>query len=160
MSAPWRADDFRRMLGNWTTGVTVITSVDAAGNPAGFACNSFTSVSLDPPLVLFCIKREASSLPAITESKQFRVNVLDRSQSSLCRQFTAKDTDRFAGVPLREAEAGPALADAVATLGADVVAVHDGGDHLVVIGQVIDFEVRAESEPLVFFRGRYGSFVN
>ncbi len=160
MSTPWDADKFRRMLGNWATGVTVITSTDPDGTPAGFACNSFTSVSLDPPLVLFCIKREASSLPAIQESKQFRVNVLEKSQRSLCRQFTAKDTDRFAGVPWHEASAGPALDEAVATIGADVVAMHDGGDHLVVVGRVIDFDVRADGGPLVFFRGQYGSFVN
>lgn len=158
MRTPEDSREFRQLLGNWATGVAVITGIGPDGHPVGFACNSFTSVSLDPPLVLFCIGREASSWPAIHASGRFTVNILDESQRPLSNQFTSKNGDRFAGVRWQPADTGPALDDAVAVLTAQTFSEVDGGDHVVVIGRVLAFDVRADAEPLLFWRGQYGSF--
>ena len=158
MRSPEDSREFRQVLGNWATGVAVITAFDLGGRPVGFACNSFTSVSLDPPLVLFCVKREASSWPALHATGRFTVNVLDESQRALPAQFTAKTGDRFASVPWLASETGPVLTDAVATICARTEREIDGGDHVVVLGRVLGFEVRGDADPLLFWRGRYGSF--
>ncbi|WP_040728718.1 flavin reductase family protein [Nocardiopsis chromatogenes] len=158
MSTPAHGGELRRMFGHWATGVAVITSRGANGRPVGFTCNSFTSVSLDPPLVLFCVARASSSWPLMRPSNRFRVNVLGHGQRALGRRFTSKDTDRFAGVDWRDGAAGPVLEGAVATLAADVVSETDGGDHVVVVGRVTDYETRAQGEPLVFYRGEFGTF--
>ncbi|ANZ41981.1 monooxygenase [Lentzea guizhouensis] len=160
MRSPEDSREFRQLLGNWATGVAVITASDLDGRPVGFACNSFTSVSLDPPLVLFCIKREASSWPALHATGRFTVNVLAESQRALSAQFSAKTGDRFAGVPWLRSETGPVLTDAVATICARTERELDGGDHVIVLGRVVGFAMRGEADPLLFWRGRYGSFTD
>jgi flavin reductase (DIM6/NTAB) family NADH-FMN oxidoreductase RutF len=159
MGAPFDARDFRRVLAYLPTGVTVITTTGPFGQPVGMACNSFTSVSLRPPLVMFCAGNSSSTLVDLRRSGTFCVNVLGSDQGPLCRQFSLKDIDRFAGVPWRETAAGPELCDAIAWMSCSIDAEHVAGDHVIIVARVTALRVNQdESAPLVFHRGRFGSF--
>ncbi len=149
-----RTTEMRRVLGAFASGVTVVTGADN-GRPVGFACQSFSSLSLDPPLVLFCPAKTSTTWPLIRASGSFTVNVLAADQEPLCRVF-ADATDRFAGVGWAASPTGPVLPDVLATVHCDVEAVHDGGDHELVVGRVRDLVLRREAGPLVFFRGGFG----
>ncbi|AXX31816.1 Nitrilotriacetate monooxygenase component B [Actinosynnema pretiosum subsp. pretiosum] len=149
---------FRQVMGHVPTGVVVITSQDPGGRPVGLACNSFTSVSLDPPLVLFCAAGGSSTLPALRAAGAFRVNVLEAGQESLCRRFATRGVDRFAGVDWTPAHGGPRLAGAVAGMDCAVLEEHAAGDHVIVVGRVLRLAETTGGAPLVFHRGRYGSF--
>ncbi len=149
-----RTTEMRRVLGAFASGVTVVTGT-ADGRPVGFACQSFSSLSLDPPLVLFCPARTSTTWPLIRTSGSFTVNVLAADQEPLCRVFAAA-TDRFAGVGWTASPTGPVLPDVLATVHCDIEAVHDGGDHELVVGRVRDLVLRREAGPLVFFRGGFG----
>jgi flavin reductase (DIM6/NTAB) family NADH-FMN oxidoreductase RutF len=152
------AKRFREVLGHLPTGVTVITAYDGEA-PTGMASNSVTSVSLQPPLLLFCPARTSLTWPKIHASGRFCVNVFAAHHEEASRRFAQRDIDRFAGVAWHERPAGPALDDAVAWIDCAIDAVHEGGDHLIVVGAVAGLDVRAgDVDPLVFFRGRYGSF--
>ncbi|GAB3449329.1 hypothetical protein GCM10027436_43760 [Actinophytocola sediminis] len=122
------------------------------------ACNSFASVSLDPPLVLFCGARGSSTLPVIWEAGSFCVNVLEAGHEWLCRQFAAKGIDRFADVRWASGPCGPRLSEAIAWMDCTVEDAHPAGDHVIVIGRVVQLAATAGEAPLVFHRGRYGSF--
>lgn len=147
---------FRTVCGYFTTGVTVVTAAGPDG-PLGMAVNSFASVSLDPPLVLFCASRTSGTLPGIETSGSFAVNVLASGQEALARGFAGKGGDRFAGVAYRSGVTGsPVLTGALAYLECRIEAEHDGGDHLIVVGRVVDLDVLDEGgDPLVFYRGGY-----
>lgn len=148
---------FREILGHLPTGVTVITAHTPDG-PTGMAANSFTSVSLDPPLVLFCPAKTSSTWPAIRASGSLCVNVMAGHHEELIRQFSRKGGERFAGVEYAHEPTGPALADAVAWLGCEIEAEHDAGDHTIVVARVLRMDAGADLEPLVFLRGQYGRF--
>ncbi|HUB75841.1 MAG TPA: flavin reductase family protein [Solirubrobacteraceae bacterium] len=149
---------FREVLGHLPTGVTVVTA-HHAGGPVGMSSNSVTSLSLDPPLILFCPARTSTTWPRIREAGAFCVNVFAAHHEDASRQFSRVGVDRFAGVSWHDRAAGPALDDAVAWIECRIDAEHPGGDHVIVVGAVERLEVRAgEVEPLVFFRGRYGTF--
>ena len=149
---------FRRVLGHLPTGVTVVTAHHPDG-PVAMSANSVTSVSLDPPLILFCPAKSSTSWPRIRESGRFCVNVFAAHHEEASRRFAARGVDRFAGVAWHARPSGPALDDAVAWIECTIDAEHEAGDHLIVVGAVDEFDLRAgESDPLVFFRGRYGSF--
>jgi flavin reductase (DIM6/NTAB) family NADH-FMN oxidoreductase RutF len=150
---------FRQVLGHLPTGVTVITSNGADG-PVGMAANSVTSVSLDPPMILFCPAKSSATWPDLRASGAFCINVLAGHHEELSRQFAAKDVDRFAGVDYRSRETGPALTDAVAWIECRMRDEHDAGDHTIVVADVVAIEAAqdVDLEPLVFFRGQYGSF--
>ena len=150
-------DEFRRVLGHLPTGVTVITAYTPDG-PTGMAANSVTSVSLDPPLVLVCPAKSSETWPAIREQRRFCVNVMAGHHEEVSRQFARKDADRFAGVPWHERPSGPALDDAVAWIGCELRDEHDAGDHMIVVASVDEIEAASDTVPLVFFRGRYGTF--
>lgn len=156
---PFAAAHFRFVLGHFPTGVTVITTIGPDG-PAGLAVGSFTSVSLDPPLVAFLPARSSSTWAAIEASRSFCVNVLAEDQEELSRVFATSGTDKFRGVGWRPAGAtgSPILAGALAWIDCRIEQVHDGGDHHVVLGRVLEMEVERETGPLVFFRGGYGRF--
>lgn len=159
MLSPFDAMDFRRTLGHLPTGVTVITTTNRLGQPVGMACNSFVSVSLQPPLVMFCAGDTSSTLADLRQSRTFCVNVLGSGQGRLCRQFSIKGIDRFAGVPWTESAAGPRLCGAIAWISCSIEAEHVAGDHVVIIAGVTGLGTNEdESEPLVFHRGRFGSF--
>lgn len=149
---------FRRVLSHLPTGVSVVTADTPAG-PTGMAANSVASVSLDPPMILFCPAKSSTTWPAVRASGRFCVNVLAGHHVELTRAFAAKDVDRFAGVEHRPSMAGPVLAEAVAWIACAIDAEHDAGDHTIVVARVLALEASVDVEPLVFFQGRFGSFV-
>ncbi|KDN78809.1 NADPH-flavin oxidoreductase [Streptomyces olindensis] len=160
--APLDPREFRRVLGTFATGVTVITAPPAtpADSPAGFACQSFTSLSLDPPLVAFMIGRTSTTWPRIARAGVFCVNVLAAHQAELCRAFAVSGADKFTGVPYDAApvSGSPRLSGAVAWIDCAIHAVHTGGDHLIVVGRVNALgtgDDDDQDEPLLFHRGRF-----
>jgi 3-hydroxy-9,10-secoandrosta-1,3,5(10)-triene-9,17-dione monooxygenase reductase component len=150
---------FRQVLGHFPTGVTVITAITDAG-PVGLAVGSFFSVSLEPPLVAFCAGKSSTSYPKIAEAGHFCVNVLADEQEDICRIFASKGDNKFATIGWRPSPANgaPVINDVLAWIECDIHAVHEAGDHYIVIGQVHELEVGHEGGPLVFFRGGYGRY--
>ncbi len=149
---------FRQVLGHFATGVTVVTGVDGS-EPVGLAVNSFTSVSLDPPLVAFSVSRRSATWPRIRAAGRFTVNILGAEQEAVSRSFASTGGDRFAGIGWHSSPAGsPVLDGALAWVDATVDAEHDAGDHVMVIGRVSALDVAREGAPLVFYRGGYGRF--
>jgi 3-hydroxy-9,10-secoandrosta-1,3,5(10)-triene-9,17-dione monooxygenase reductase component len=148
---------FRRVLSHLPTGVTIVTGHTVDG-PTGMAANSVTSVSLDPPVILFCPARSSATWPGIRESGAFCVNIMASHHEPLIRRFAMKGVDRFDGVKWSERAAGPALQGAVAWIECRIETELVAGDHTVVLGGVIALEASTEVEPLVLFRGSYGSF--
>lgn len=154
--------EFRRVLGRFATGVTVVTSPAAGGesSPSGFACQSFSSLSLDPPLVAFMVSRTSTTWPRIARAGVFCVNVLGAAQDTLCRAFAASGTDKFAGVRYEPSpvSGAPRLAGAEAWIDCTIHTVHTGGDHLIVVGRVTalctDPDIPSDG-PLIFHRGRF-----
>lgn len=150
---------FRRVLGHYPTGVCVITAMQDGGKPAGMAVGSFTSVSLDPPLVAFFPDRSSSSWPKMEAAGHFCVNVLAAHQEHLCRAFSSKAEDKFANIPYRLSDKGvPILEDIVAWIDCTLHAVHEAGDHYIVLGEVHALDVEKPHTPLLFFQGAYGQF--
>jgi flavin reductase (DIM6/NTAB) family NADH-FMN oxidoreductase RutF len=150
---------FRRVLGHYPTGVCIVTAADSDGPPTGMVVGSFTSVSLDPPLVAFFPDRKSSSWPRIEKVGKFCVNVLASDQQALCRQFAISGADKFAGVSHRvSANGSPILDDVVAWIDCTLDAVHEAGDHFIVLGRVVALEVDRPGLPLLFFQGGYGEF--
>lgn len=149
---------FRQVLGHFATGVTVVTTADE-GEPAGLSVNSFTSVSLEPPLVAICVASVSRTWPRMRAMGSFCVNILAEDQEHLSRAFARRSTDKFRGVGWRPAESGaPILAGALAWLDCSVEAEHGAGDHVIVVGRVRDMGVAHDGGPLVFYRGGYGRF--
>ncbi|PBC62775.1 NADPH-flavin oxidoreductase [Streptomyces sp. Tue6028] len=163
--APVDQAEFRRVLGNFASGVTVVTAPDtgtadreAPAGPAGFACQSFASLSLDPPLVCFMVGRTSTTWPRIARAGVFCVNVLGAHQGELCRGFAVSGADKFAGVAYDAApvSGSPRLAGAAAWIDCTIHAVHTGGDHLIVVGRVDALGTGdADAAPLLFHKGRF-----
>lgn len=152
---------FRRVMGHYPTGVCVVTAFDPDGSPTGMVVGSFTSVSLDPPLVAFFPARSSTSWPRIEQAGRFCVNVLASDQQHLCGQFSAKGSDKFAGVSHRLSLLGsPILDGVVAWIDCTLEAVHEAGDHYIVLGRVKALEVDRPGKPLLFFQGAYGEFAH
>ena len=148
-------DRFRQVLGHFCTGVAVITTADEAG-PAGFTCQSFAAVSLEPPLVLFCPSRESMTWRRIERAGHFCANVLADEQRELARVFATRADGKFSGVGWSPSPHGaPVLDGAVAWVGATVETVHEAGDHYLVIGRVTSLGASRTGPPLLFYRGRY-----
>jgi flavin reductase (DIM6/NTAB) family NADH-FMN oxidoreductase RutF len=146
----------RDALGCFATGVTVVTCLNAKGEPAGLTVNSFTSVSLDPPLLLVCLHKKAASAAALTRSANFAVNVLQTGQQPASIRFSTRDEDRFGTTPWSCGEAGaPILMDSMGVFECERFAVHDGGDHHILVGRVVKASFDAGLDPLLYFRGRY-----
>jgi len=146
----------RDALGCFATGVTVVTCLNAAGEPAGITVNSFTSVSLDPPLLLVCLAKPAASAGALIEASHFAVNVLQTGQQPASITFSTRVEDRFGSTPWSCGEAGaPILKDSLGVFECERYSVHDGGDHHILIGQVVKASFDGGLDPLLFFRGRY-----
>ena len=154
------ADAFRHVLGHLPTGVTIVTAHGEDG-PVGMSANSVTSVSLDPPLILLCPAKSSTTWPSIRTCGRFCVNVMASHQTGATLAFARRGVDRFDGVPHSPRSAGPGLDDAVAWIECELDAEHDAGDHTIVVARVLSIEASAQGgEPLVFFRGGYGSFVS
>lgn len=153
-TALFDSQQLRRTLGHFVTGVTIITARGADGMPIGMTCNSFASVSLEPPLVQWSIAKSSRSYAAIATIEHFAVHVLDADQHALCQQFASKDGDRFANVPLETGLHGlPLLARHHARFECSSYARHDAGDHTILIGRVLRL-CEQEGAPLVFYRGK------
>ncbi|MGH3561148.1 MAG: 3-hydroxy-9,10-secoandrosta-1,3,5(10)-triene-9,17-dione monooxygenase reductase subunit [Mycobacterium sp.] len=156
-AAPIDPRTFRNVLGQFCTGITIITTM-SDGVPVGFACQSFAALSLEPPLVLFCPTKVSRSWQAIEATERFCVNVLTEKQKDICARFGFKDSDKFAGIDWEISALGsPVIAGSLAHIDCTVTTVHDGGDHFVVFGAVQSLsEVpKVKPRPLLFYRGDY-----
>ena len=146
----------RTVLGHFASGVVVVTAAGPAG-PLGFTCQSFASLSLDPPLVSFAAARSSRTWPAIRAVGSFCVNVLAEDHERYSGQFARSGTDKYAGVRWRPGPSGaPILDGVVAWIGCTLYGEHDGGDHTLVVGRVTALAADPARAPLVFHRGRYG----
>ena len=146
----------RDALGCFATGVTVVTCLNEAGEPAGLTVNSFTSVSLDPPLLLVCVAKPAASAAALVSASHFAVNVLQTKQQPASITFSTRVENRFGTTPWAFGEAGaPILKDSLGVFECERFAVYDGGDHHILVGRVVKASFDASLDPLLYFRGSY-----
>ncbi len=150
---------YRQVLGQYPTGVCVVTARDANAEPIAMVVGSFTSVSLDPPLVAFFPDRRSSSWAKLRGCEQFCVSILAADQEPVCRKLASKDPDKFSGVAHRASARGnPVVEGVVAWIECERYAISDAGDHEMVLGRVLDLDVAGEGLPLLFFQGGYGRF--
>lgn len=157
-AAPFDSGRFRHVLGHFATGVAVITAIGPSG-PVGMVVSSFTSVSLEPPLVAFLPDKSSTSWPNIRAAGAFCVNILSAGQEALCAQFARKGIDKFAGVTWRAASSGaPILDGGMAWIDCELTQTFESGDHYIAIGRVLQLEAAEYGVPLVFFQGGYGHF--
>ena len=148
---------FRDAVGHYASGITVITGHDQDG-PIGFTCQSFYSVSVDPPLVSFSVMKTSTTYPRIRATGAFAVNILARGQRPVSDQFARRGTDKWAGIEWGVSEQGnPLLRGSLAWLDCTIWAEHDAGDHLIVVGRVAELGTSSVEEPapLLYFQGRY-----
>lgn len=158
-NAAIEAANFRQVLGNYPTGVCVITALNGGNAPVGMVVGTFTSVSLDPPLVGFLPDKRSSSWPQIEAAGHFCVNVLASDQMALCRQLAASGPDKFSGVEYTVSRHNlPVLGGAMVSIECQLHSVTDAGDHWFVLGHVLGLEAHREADPMLFFKGRYGGF--
>ncbi|MEV6841274.1 flavin reductase family protein [Streptomyces sp. NPDC051133] len=150
----------REVMSSFCTGVAVVTAAQPDGRPAGMAVQSFSSVSLDPPLVCFCPARTSSTWPKIRAAGRFAVNVLSAGQQRLCRQFAVTGGDKFTGVDWRPGLNGAPLLDgALATVECELADTFPGGDHVIALGRVTALATAdrtGDTGPLLYFRRTYG----
>jgi len=154
MSQDHRA--LRDVFGRFATGVCIVTCAGAGRAPCGVTVNSFTSVSLDPPLILFSLDRRRGSYAQFADSRHFAVNVLEKSQIGLSMIFASGGVDKWRGLAYETWETGaPILPDCLASMECDRIGEHAGGDHTIVLGRVLRTRCASEGEPLLYFRGEY-----
>jgi len=148
--------EFRNALGTFATGINVITTISSDGVPLGMTVNSFTSVSLDPPLILVCLDKKSAMTESFVNGKGFGVNILHESQQSVSNDFAGKSEDRFAthGYSTSERE-NPVLDGIVSFLDCQREEVYEGGDHLILVGRVMSFTYQSDADPLIYFNGAY-----
>ncbi|GAA2091379.1 flavin reductase family protein [Actinomadura alba] len=151
---------FRSILGRFATGVVAITAIDPAdGRPAGLAANSFTSVSLDPPLVAFCVAHTSTTWPRLRRADRQCVNILSRQQLDICVRLAAKGGDKFADLEWTAAPGGsPVLKEALAWIECSVESEVVAGDHTIIVARVHHLDKHHEADPLLFYKGGYGRF--
>jgi flavin reductase (DIM6/NTAB) family NADH-FMN oxidoreductase RutF len=149
---------YRTALGSFPTGVAVITTSASAEHHMGITVNSFTSVSLDPPLVLWCLDKKSDRYNAFTNARSYTVSILGTEHQHLSSRLAKQGNHSLEGIALCDTTLGPpALADALSVFECKAEGVHDAGDHAILIGRVMHFSRQGNGEPLVFFRGKYGS---
>jgi flavin reductase (DIM6/NTAB) family NADH-FMN oxidoreductase RutF len=159
-------DDFRRALGHFASGVTVVTTMDDEARPTGLTASAVSSVSLDPPLVLVCVACNANCYPAFREGGRFAVNILASDQEAVARRFASSSltgAQKFEGVGYQQSALGlPVLKDALAELECTVVHAYPGGDHTIFVGRVEAIDTRGDlgREPLLYYRGRFDRLQN
>ena len=152
---PIEKNHLRQVMGHFATGVTIITTLTKAGEIHGLTANAFTSVSLEPPLLLISVDKKAESWPAFEESKVFTVNILGEDQEALSRKFAVSGGNKFEGVAYRiGANGAPIVEGVLAFIECTLYAAYDGGDHSIYLGEIQQAEIH-EGKPLVFFRGGY-----
>jgi 3-hydroxy-9,10-secoandrosta-1,3,5(10)-triene-9,17-dione monooxygenase reductase component len=148
---------FREVLGHFATGVTVVTAMED-GEPVGFTCQAFTSLSLDPPMVALAPAKSSTSWPRIAKAGAFCVNILADTQEALCRSFAVSGGDKFASVAWHVGGAGtPVLEGSLAWAECDLDTIYDAGDHELVVGRVRQLGV-GRGSPLIFYRAGFGGF--
>jgi flavin reductase (DIM6/NTAB) family NADH-FMN oxidoreductase RutF len=148
----------RDVLGLFPTGVTVVTTKGPDGTLNGVTVSSFNSVSLEPALILFSLSRKSKSLPTLLEASSFAINFLRQSQKDISARFASSTSDKWAGVAHRPGVTGcPCIEGALAVLECSLYAHYDGGDHVIIVGRVLDIESHPDNSPLVFYRGNYHS---
>ncbi len=153
------ARSYRSALGSFATGITVVTSIGADGEPLGFTANSFNSVSLDPPLVLFSLDRGAYSLKAFEAAGKFAINILREDQQEVSTAFARALSNKWESVRFEVWETGcPILTDALASFECETASMHDGGDHVIFVGRVLALRT-TEGRPLLYYRGAYRQLV-
>lgn len=154
--------EFRKALGSFATGVTVVTTLAEDGQPAGVTINAFTSVSLDPPLVAFCLGRNSALFDAFTKGESFVVNILAVEQEGLSNHFASRHYQRdWSEIAAQPTSVGvPALAGAAAVIECRRESVLDGGDHVIVLGRVAALSSSEDAAPLLYFRGRYAALAS
>ena len=150
---------FRHVLGHYPTGVCAVTATGSDGRPAGMIVGSFTSVSLEPPLVLWSLDRASDRFPLFMAASHFCVNVLDGRAQHLSHRLSRKGERSLAEEPCTHGTTElPILKDALAHFECRVEARHEGGDHVIFVGRVISFDHKTDGDPLLFYRGGYGRF--
>jgi flavin reductase (DIM6/NTAB) family NADH-FMN oxidoreductase RutF len=149
------SDKFRQVMGNFATGITVVTTLDKGGKPYGLTVNSFTSVALDPILVLVCLDNRLTGLQSFKDSKRFGVSILSDQQEDLSRMFAKKDSERPPTIYFTGSLGMPLLRNCLATMECETVEMYAGGDHTIFLGRVETAEVLQEQNPLLYFRGKY-----
>ena len=149
--------ELRNAMGLFATGVTVITTKDTSGKHFGLTANAFSSLSLDPPMLLICVDKGVDCYDCFEESKVFGVNFLSSAQEEISTRFATKGIEKFEGLSFRVGEFGVALLDgALAHFECSVAHAYDGGDHTIYVGEIANF-VTVEADPLLFFQGKYRS---
>ncbi|WP_234343032.1 flavin reductase family protein [Streptomyces fulvoviolaceus] len=153
-----REHEFRAAVGCYASGLTVVAALDEMGNPAGLTCQSFSSLSLEPPLILVCIGRRSSSWARIEPTGRFGVSILAEEQQEICAAIGRSGGDKFGSIDWHASADGAVhIEGALATINCRISTIHDGGDHLVVIGEVMGLTVRDAGAPLLYFRGNFGT---
>ncbi|MFB7223758.1 flavin reductase family protein [Streptomyces sp. NPDC056227] len=148
---------FRDVLGRFASGITVVAALDGT-EPVGFACQSFASLSLDPPLVMLAVGKTSTSWPRIERAGRFCVNILAEDQKQVCAALGARGGQKFTAVPWRTSAHGTVVIDgALATVDCRLAAVHEAGDHYIVTGEAVDLAAQENGRPLLYFRSRYAA---
>lgn len=153
---PFDAQELKQAFGHFATGVSIITGLQASGEPYGLTVSSFQALSLDPALILYSVRRGAASLDFLTVRKTFGVSVLCQGQEWIARQFAERRPDRYSNVTWTPGHFGSPLIDnAIASFECDVWSTYEGGDHVIVVGRVCNLAAGMDGPPLVYFRGRF-----
>lgn len=146
----------RDAMGCFATGVTIVTALDATGTPAGLTANSFTSVSLDPPLLLVCVADTSGTAPILRDAAHFGVNVLQIGQQPASNRFATRGEDRFANLPWAPGQTGvPLLEGSLVSFECQRESLHEAGDHFILVGRVVRAQFEPHRDPLLYFRGKY-----
>ena len=149
------AQELRRVMGHFATGVTVITTKDKDGGPNGLTANAFMSLSLNPPLILISVDKGATCYTCFEPHNGFTVNFLSEEQEDISRRFATKGIDKFAGLKWKEGSNGAAILDGVlGHVECKITQCYDGGDHTIVLGEILNVNATGE-RPLLFFKGKY-----
>lgn len=150
---------FREVLGSYPTGVAIVTGKDKDGSPVGMVVGTFTAVSLDPPLIAFLPMKSSRTFARLAESATFCVNILAADQEAACQQFASPAEDKFAGLPWHPSPAGnPIIDGVVAWIECNYASITETGDHYIVLGGVMDMQLKRDTAPLLFFQRGYGRF--
>lgn len=147
---------YKEVMGNYPTGVTIVTTKDGQGTPVGLTVNSFASVSLDPLLILWSIDHSVSSLDVFKKAGKFAVNILAGDQQALCKTFASRNTDRFASCHWKSSEHDlPVILDTFAVLQCETYKMVEAGDHTIMIGKVLDIDM-GDKDPMLYHRRKFG----
>src|SRR5690348_1438387 len=155
---PIDADLFRRVMGSFASGVSIVTTIEPDGQPRGFTASGLSSLSLDPRLLLICVSAKSATLAAIQGRDAFTVNILTEAQRELAQRFASRQENKFAGVDWRAGATGtPVLDGALAYAECRVFRIYEGGDHVIILGEIVAAGA-GDAVPLLYFRGRYGVY--